>query len=96
CLSFQLFICPHLCFHCYIFNFFFDFYIVKNFEEGRRKKEEGRILRCLSFQLFICLHLCFHCYIFNFFFDFYTAKNFEEGRRKKEEGRRKKEKYWVV
>ncbi|NEP79629.1 MAG: hypothetical protein F6K39_16535, partial [Okeania sp. SIO3B3] len=56
-------------------------------EEGRRKKEERKILCCLSFQLFICPHLCFHCYIFNFFFDFYIVKNFEEGRRKKEEGR---------
>ncbi|NET28692.1 MAG: DUF1736 domain-containing protein [Okeania sp. SIO1I7] len=32
-------------------------------EEGRRKKEEGKILPCLNFKLLICPNLSFDCYM---------------------------------
>ncbi|WP_237396051.1 hypothetical protein [Okeania sp. KiyG1] len=31
-------------------------------KEGRRKKEEGKVLRCLSFKLLTCPNLYFDCY----------------------------------
>ncbi|NEN89743.1 MAG: hypothetical protein F6K48_12850 [Okeania sp. SIO3H1] len=36
--------------------------------EGRRKKEEGKVLLCLSFQLLNCPNLSFDCYMDNSIF----------------------------